>query len=559
MKLFKIMNTAYENFDNTVKNYLSKIFNSAGLNGQHSQIFSMIFDGVKGVIQNAMFYIEDALTEQNIFTATRKTSIYSLAKMTGYEPFYGSSASGTLIATVIRGSVLDNDTTKIFIPNNTIVKNKETGINYIVKIPSNNYVIDISKPLLKHEFYIIEGNYRLNSFNATGNEFETFHVESINLFDRNYIRVWVNNIEYSVVESLYDMSEAALECVVTVGYDNAFDIIFGNGVYGKLLSSGDSIKVEWLSHNGTLGNILTNTKTNFSWSGKGKDMFGNSIDLNKFIKLSMNNCLSGGLNSDSINIVKNMIGYNSRSLILASEDNFKLFFKRFSFIGRVNCWSEENSMYIIAACLSDAITNATSVDKYLSLKDSDLYINQEQKDQILNTIQNSNKVFAGVTLKFIDPIIRRYAAICFVKINDSYNKEYVKESIRNSLVNYFINLPDNTLEIYKSDLILQVMNECEDIISFDIALISELAEETYINGYYEKYELQLVNNTFNYVSKKVFYEKDTNPGLDDYGNIKLNSKLEIPLLQGGFKYYSEKDSNDTTTQTTIETIQYLFI
>ena len=97
MKLFNLMETAYNNFDNTVSNYLSKVMNTLGMNGSHSQVFKMIYDGIKGVMQNAMFYIEDALNEQNIFTATRKTSIYSLAKMSGYEPFYGSCASGTLM------------------------------------------------------------------------------------------------------------------------------------------------------------------------------------------------------------------------------------------------------------------------------------------------------------------------------------------------------------------------------------------------------------------------------------------------------------------------------
>lgn len=559
MKLFKIMQTAFQNFDNTVNSYLSKVFNAAGVNNSHGQIFSMIFTAIKGVIQNAMFYIEDALGEQNIFTATRKTSIYSLAKMSGYEPFYGSCASGTLIGTVIRGSILDNDTTKIFIPNNAVVTNKESGINYLCKIPSNNYVIDISKPLLKHEFTIIEGNYRSNFFSASGNPFEVVHIESNYLFDRNYIKVFVNNVQFDIVESIYDMQEDAKQCVVSIGYDNIFDVMFGNGIYGKLLNNGDSIKIEWLSHNGTTGNILTNAKTKFIWQSRGRDTFGNTVDLNKFIKLQMNNCISGGINADTIDVVRNMIGYNSRSLVLATEENFKLFFKRFSFVGRINCWSEENSMYIIAACLSDAISNVISVDKYFNLNKQSLFITDDQKDQITNTLSLSNRTFAGVTLKFINPIIRRFAAICFIKIDDNYNKEVVKESIKQTLGNYFINLPDNTLEIYKSDLIYEVLNNCPEIKSFDLTLVSELAEETYEKSYYEKYELVLSNNTFNYLTKKVFYEKDNTPGMDNYGNIKLDSKLEIPLLQGGFRYYPNKETNDKSTHVMMETIQYYFI
>ena len=72
MKLFEIMDTACSSFDNTVRTYLQKTFNDLGLNYTHNQIFGVIFDGIKGIMQNVMFYIEDAFTEQNIYTAQRK-------------------------------------------------------------------------------------------------------------------------------------------------------------------------------------------------------------------------------------------------------------------------------------------------------------------------------------------------------------------------------------------------------------------------------------------------------------------------------------------------------
>ena len=94
-KLFTLMETSFDRFDETVRTYLSKTFNSLGYQYTHNQIFGIIYDGIKGIMQNAMFYIEDALTEQNVFMASRKKSIYSLAKISGYEPFYGSAAVGT--------------------------------------------------------------------------------------------------------------------------------------------------------------------------------------------------------------------------------------------------------------------------------------------------------------------------------------------------------------------------------------------------------------------------------------------------------------------------------
>ena len=562
MKLFSVMQTAFDNFDDTVRKYLARVFNSLGMNGNNTQVFGIIFNGIKGVMQNAMFYIEDALTEQNIFTATRKKSIYSLAKISGYEPFYGSSASGTLIGSIVRGSALDSDATKIFISNNTKIVNKETGIKYLLQLPANNYIVDITKPLIKHEFKIIEGFFRTNVLYSKGVPFETFNISSNNLFDINHVEVFVNNVKYEKRDCLYDMTEMGNEYVLTVGYDNTFTIMFGNNIYGRQLYSGMTIKIQWLSHTGKSGNIYTNSLTRFAWEEKGKDTFGNSVDLNKFIKLEMNNCVSGGINSDTIDIVKNMIGYNSRSLVLATEENYKLFFKRFSFIGRINCWSEENSMYIIAACLSDTITNIKNHNDYFNLDLNKLFINEEQKAQITTTLANSNRTFAGVTLKFIDPVIRQYSVIAFVKLKDNYNRESVKEQIRQILGNYFISLPDNTLTIYKSELITTVMNNISDIEAFDLKFVSALAEEAFKNSYYIKYELTVANNEFKFVPKKVFYEKDSEPGLDSFGNIQLDSKLEIPILHGGFNYYPNKTSmkeSENKQTISMETIQFYFL
>lgn len=562
MKLFSVMQTAFDNFDDTVRKYLARVFNSLGMNGNNTQVFGIIFNGIKGVMQNAMFYIEDALTEQNIFTATRKKSIYSLAKISGYEPFYGSSASGTLIGSIVRGSALDSDATKIFISNNTKIVNKETGIKYLLQLPANNYIVDITKPLIKHEFKIIEGFFRTNVLYSKGVPFETFNISSNNLFDINHVEVFVNNVKYEKRDCLYDMTEMGNEYVLTVGYDNTFTIMFGNNIYGRQLYSGMTVKIQWLSHTGKSGNIYTNSLTRFVWEEKGKDTFGNSVDLNKFIKLEMNNCVSGGIDSDTIDIVKNMIGYNSRSLVLATEENYKLFFKRFSFIGRINCWSEENSMYIIAACLSDAITNIQNHNDYFNLDLNKLFINEEQKMQITTTLANSNRTFAGVTLKFIDPVIRQYSVIAFVKLKDNYNRESVKEQIRQILGNYFITLPDNTLTIYKSELITTVMNNISDIESFDLKFVSALAEEAFKNSYYIKYELTVANNEFKFVPKKVFYEKDSEPGLDSFGNIQLDSKLEIPILHGGFNYYPNKTSTKESERKqtiSMETIQFYFL
>ena len=47
MKLFKTIETSFEKYDETIRRYLSKTFNNLGMEYTHTQIFGVIFDGLK--------------------------------------------------------------------------------------------------------------------------------------------------------------------------------------------------------------------------------------------------------------------------------------------------------------------------------------------------------------------------------------------------------------------------------------------------------------------------------------------------------------------------------
>jgi len=549
-KLFTLMETSFDRFDETVRTYLSKTFNSLGYQYTHNQIFGVIYDGIKGIMQNAMFYIEDALTEQNIQTAIRRKSIYSLAKVSGYEPYYGSAASGSIIGKMIMSNASYLDIDKIYINNYTRIINKDTGITYVILLNSNRYILYAKQPLISHEFKIIQGSWNTYQYGCIGEPLERISIDSNGLFDKEYIKVYVNGEEWSAVSNLYDMSKDSKEYVLSIGYENTFDILFGNGIYGKIPENGDVVQILYLSHSGTTGNILFTDNPHFVFVDNGFDSEGNSVNLDNYMTLSLNTVISGGTDADSIEFVKNMIGYNSRSNVIASEQNFKLFFKRFSFVGHVNCWSEENSMTIYATCISNIINDISSIDEYYELtnkvhNNQGILITNDQKLMIQNTLKNSNKSFAGITLKFQDPEIRRYAVMCYVKSKSVYAKGDIEDSIKTVLGDYFMNLKEDCKFIAKSDLI-NLGSLCnENIESFDIDIISELAEDTYNKGYYYTSNFEYINGQYQLVSKKIYYESDITPGLDDYGNISLKSQLEIPILGGGFNYYPDKTNKNT--------------
>ena len=430
---------------------------------------------------------------------------------------------------------------------------------YSIDIPTEYYIIDLRKPLVSHQLKIVQGVFIKGSYVASGKNLETIHVSSSELFDKDYITVTVDGEKWEPVSSLYDMIPGGKQYLISIGYDNAFDITFGNSSLGKRLNPGQTVIVEYLTHGGSGGNILSNEVTNMVFKDKLYTNSGETVDGGDYLLLSLKNSVSGGKNSDSISFIRNMIGTNSRSLVLASEDNFKLFFRRFSFVGYVNCWSELNSMIITTTCLKKISSLIKNDLDYYKISKKDLLLSTEEKEMMENTLANSKKTFAGVTIKFKDPIIRRFAFICYVKEDNIFNRDIIKDGIKTTLAKYFMKLFEGVQFIPKSDIIKACLDENPNIKGIEIDIISELAEETFYNGSYEQYYLEYINGTYDYVSKKIIYEPQTVPGLDIYGNISLSSKLEVPFLQGGFKYYYNKSENDKNNNILIDTVQVLFI
>jgi hypothetical protein len=560
MKLFEIMDTAFDNFDNTVRTYLQKTFNDLGFNYTHNQIFGVIFDGIKGVMQNIMFYIEDAFTEQNIYTAQRKKSIYSLAKISGYEPSYGTSATGTIYCKLANNVSLNTSATKIYINNHSTIINRATNIIYTIILPTNYYTIDISKPLVTHEFKIIQGTFRTNTYIAKGLKLETINLTGTGNYDAQYITVSVDGEEWTQALNLYEMQENEKSFMVSSGYDNTLNIIFGNGTNGRIPEKGSSITITYINHAGMGGNINIYDKPDLLFFSEATDNLGQTVNLNEFCSLKINNMITGGTDPDTIDFVKQMIGYNSRSNVLASEDNYRLFLKRFSFVGDASLWCEENSSTVIVSVLSNYFIRSKNPDTYFITPVDKFTITENQKNMIIQTLNNSNKMLAGVNVRFQDPIIRKYAIICYVKSSSMYNQEDIVERLKNVIANYFIKLNIKTQFVPKSDIIKAVVETVDCIDAFDFNFVSELAEITYKQDYYDKQELTFVNRGFVLRTHRIIYEANVFPGLDEYGNISLDSPLEIPVLRGGFRYYPDKESETGKNNSiTLDAIQVFFI
>lgn len=541
MKILNLLQTKYTEYLNQVKLYLSKTLSDYDENYGNSTVIGQLINVLGSTVQNMLLYIEDALTEQNKYTAQRKKSIYSLAQLSGYNPSLGKASS-----CVVKLMVQPNNYNlySAVIPNKTKLVCSYNGLKYNIILPQEAITIPINSDCSSKQVQVVEGTFETQNFVCTGGQMYSQTVLFNSDCDIDYLEVYVNDELWERIESLYDMEPNANQYVVKTSMTKGIDLLFGNEQLGKALSANDKITVTYLLHDGEQGNINTQEDVYFSFEDDIIDASGNNINANEIFVLKLNdsNGITGGAYSETTAKVKEMIGFNSRALVLADPKNYKQFLRKFSFVGYSRTWSEEGSLIVHSIILRNYAQLLENGSDYFNLKLSDLLLTESQKNSIQQCIQNSGQQLVGVTHKIVDPKICKYACYVYLKMKDTqYDKNSVEQAIRNAIGEFFTDINSDYF-IPKSNLIKVIKESSSYIDGVDLYFLSEKNEEAIIDRKYinEIYTFNPSKGTYDIKSELVYVEDGTNPGLglDEYGNIYLSNHDEFPVLMGGWKFLS---------------------
>lgn len=545
MRIFSLLDTQYNAFVSKVQSYLSKVLSKNNVSFGSNTIFGQIITVVGNAIQNVMLYIEDALVEQNKYTAQRKKSIYGLAVLSGYEPSLGKAAVATIKLN--------------FLPNNegsynVILKHKEkltctqNGLKYNILLPQEAIVLSIDKDNSPKYFSAVQGLFETQRFISEGGQYYTVNFKFIGNIDTDYLVVKVNNEIWEKCASLYDMTSDGMQYTIKNSISGGIDIIFGNEAHGRALKPNDVIDIEYLIHDGENGNLNPEIETYFAFDDQLNDTSGNNYDGNKLFNVTFaeTDPITAGSNSESIEHVRQMIGLNSRSLVLASPDNYKVLINKFGFCGYNRTWSDPNSMIVNSMIIKNFKNNVGDGYDYFKLTDSDFFLSDMQKNSIYTYIKNSGGQLASTKYNIFDPILCKYAAYVYIKLKSGkYNKEIITKQIRHHIGMFFTDIKSDMF-ISKSDIIHLLKSNIEGIDSVDIYFISQKNEEAIINKNYTTDIFVLNNLTGQYVKKtenvKLYDGENPNLGLDNHGNIYLESDQHFPVLSGGWNYKNSEGS-----------------
>ena len=544
MKLFTLVQTKYQYFENAVKRHLSQVLSKYDSNYGNNTIFGQLINVLGSTMQNMMLYIEDAMVEQNKYTAQRKKSIYGLAALSGYNPSLGQSAGVQLAITYTPSN---SECLDVLINNKEKLTCTQNGLSYCIVLPQEAIIMSAERDNSTRYLYAVQGKYETQYFIADGGKYYTQNFNFVGNLDTKYLTVKVNNEEWEYAESFYDMSPNSPQWTYKISPVGGIDIIFGNDIHGKAIKANDSIEVTYLIHDGEAGNLDVNTETYFVFDNLLKDINGEEVDGNGIFNVTFAtyDAVTSGSNSESIEQVRQMIGLNSRSLVLASPDNYKALLNKLSFCGYNRTWSEPGSMIVNSLIMRNYKILLNDKKTYFDLTEQDFKLTDNQKTSVKNFIVASGNQLAGATYNIFDPDICKYAMYVYLKFkNDNYEKEYVSNHIR-KLIGDFFNDIQSDIFIPKSDIIQLLKNNINNLDGVDVYFLSEKNETAMQKGYYDKvtYKFDQSLNSYNKYKETVYLYPNENPnlGLDSHGNIYLESDEQFPVLMGGWDYLNTKD------------------
>lgn len=551
MRIFSLLDTQYNAFIQRVKTYLSKTLSDNNLSFGSNSIFGQIISVVGNAIQNVMLYIEDALVEQNKYTAQRKKSIYGLASLSGYQPSLGKASLTSIKLNYLPNNI--NDSYNIILNNRTPLTCTQNGLKYNIMLPQEAIVLSLNKDNTTKYFTAVQGMFETQRFISQGGQYYTINFKFIGNLDTDYMVVKVNNEVWEPAASLYDMDSDAKQYTYKVSIDGGIDLIFGNEAHGRALKANDVVEVKYLIHDGEFGNLNPAVETYFVFDDALSDTDGESYDANTLFNITFaeTDPVTNGSNSESMEHVRQMIGLNSRSLVLATPDNYKVLINRFSFCGYNRTWSDPNSMVVNSLIIKNFKSDMNTGNDYFNLTENDFKLSALQKDSIYKYIEKSGGQLASTKYNIFDPELAKYAMYAYIKLKSSlYNKDVIKNQIYHYVGDFFANIQSDIF-IPKSDIIHHLKSNIEGIDSVDLYIISQKNEEAIYKQRYEDEYYVMNNLTGQYVKKveKVKLHEGENPnlGLDNHGNIYLKTDSQFPVLMGGWEYVNNEGALVTVT------------
>jgi len=526
MNIFKKNNILINGLLNDTFTFLQDTYNQTTNLFTVASAWGQILFVLQNLSQMILYFIEDSITELNIEQATRDYSVRSLARIAGYDPGRASTAQGEVTLSWNRRQS-DIGGSAVIINNNAQIRCQENGKLYSLVFGSSRVTIQLGGSPIPLRVKIAQGDFISAIVTGTGNALQSFNLPSSSgaYLDQFYVDVYVNEEKWRRYDSLYDIPLNGKGFIVRTGIQEGLDVYFGNSNFGMVPQRGSRIRIEYLQTSGGSGNAISTIEKplTYKFVTSGTDLFGSEVDLNNYIDVLNSIDPSFGTNPETTNLIRLVAPKTSRSFVFANAQNYEIFLNKLGIFSQIQAFStfdddyldDDNVVYIFL--VPDITLNISSNEDYFDVPISDFLLTTNQKNKVINLIEDSGSMIATTVVRIVEPEIKRFVANVVITMFEGYDPETISQAIRKKVSEYMLNLKRRDF-IPKSDIIALVESvEGVDSVSFYFVGEANEKNQTLLRSLTNVSDAQLQQQV----------------GLNDFGDI-IIGRNDLVVLRGGW-------------------------
>ena len=424
MPFTKFTNLDFDQIKESIKDYLRANSDFTGFDFDGSN-FSVLIDTLAYNTYITAFNSNMVVNESFLDSATLRENVVSLARNIGYVPKSRSAAKASVtFTTTVNGSLS---------PTLTLKK----GLVCVGDANDTSYTFSILEDIQRQanqgtatfeNIEIFEGTFLTKQFLVDSSLDQKFILNN-SFIDTSTIKVYVKNegdsgvgTEYKLINNITNVTGNSYVYLIQEIQDEKYELLFGDGLIGKKLETGQIITVNYLITDGKDGNGASN----FSFTGNMVDSNGTSVSPEPFTVITNQSSQNGG-DIESIDSVKYFAPriYSAQNRAVTGRD-YESIIK--------TIYPDTESVSVVGGEELDPPEFGTV---QISIKPKNGFLVSEfNKSRILSKLKQYS--ISGINQKIIDLKILYVEIESFVYYNDSMVSapEDLKSKIIESITNY---------------------------------------------------------------------------------------------------------------------------
>jgi len=471
MPFTKFANLDFDQIKTSIKDYLRANSNFTDFDFEGSN-FSVLIDTLAYNTYITAFNSNMIVNESFLDSATVRENVVSLARNVGYVPRSKTCSSAVVSFSAITSNT---NTSTLTLQAGLVCTGSVGGTSYVFSIPDNvTATVSPSTPrgtgvlgtASFDSLEIYQGTFLKKQFVVDGSLDQRFILDNSSI-DTSTIRVYVkgpndvgNGRFYNIVDNIFEINSSSEIYLIQEVKDEKYELLFGDGYFGKKLENGSIITVTYIITDGSDGNGASS----FSFAGTFKNQSDAIEILNNSINVTTVQNSQNGSDIESIDSIKKFAPrlYSSQYRAVTARD--------YETIIRSQIFPDTQSISVVGGEELDPPQYGKVV---ISIKPKNgSYVSEFNKQQIKNKLKLYS--VSGINVEITD------LKVLYVEIDSSVYYNYSKagsiESLRtniiNSLTDYSTSSELNTFGgRFKYSKILQVIDNTDTAITSNITKV----------------------------------------------------------------------------------------